>query len=132
MCCGCPLVWPNQGLKTQLSVQISWVASVQKDRKGVSVLVSEAAIDGMWDPLLPVADTSVLQIPPEASLLCLLGNSHPSAPEHSLSSGLWPLGGLIGSIPPLCLALSEQFQVEPCLSQTVEKHCPIHLFVRLL
>lgn len=112
------VLWVSLGV-AKLGPQISWVASVQRDSKGVSVLVSEAAIDGMWDPLL------LWQTPVYSRyLLCLLGNSHPSALEHSLSSGLWPLGGLIGSVPPLCLALSEQFQVEPCLSQTVENTVP--------
>lgn len=54
----------------QLSVQISWVASVQRDSKGVSVLVSEAAIDGMWDPLLlwqiPVYSRYLLRPPSSA------------------------------------------------------------------
>lgn len=97
------LVWPNQGLKTQLSMQISWAASVQRDGKGVFCHGPRVSCGWHVGPSPPVASTSVLQIPPEASLLCLLGSSHPPAPEHSLSSGLWPLGGLTGSYPSLVL-----------------------------
>lgn len=100
-------MWPNQGLKTQLSVQISWVASVQRDSKGVSVLVSEAAIDGMWDPLLlwqiPVYSRYLLR-PPSSAFWATL-TPQPRNTAFLQAFGLW-VGSLARSLPCAWLSVS--------------------------
>ncbi|EGW01931.1 hypothetical protein I79_012962 [Cricetulus griseus] len=86
----------------------------------------------MWDPLLlwqvPLYCRYLLR-PPSSAFWAAL-TIQPQNTAFLQTCGLWV--GSLAPVPLLCSALSEQLQVEPRLSQTVEKRHPIRLFVRLL
>lgn len=88
-------------------------------------MLPEAPVNGMWDPLLlwqvPVYSRYLLR-PPSSAFWAAL-TIQPQNTAFLQARGLWV--GSLAPVPPLCSALSEQLQVEPCLSQTVEKCHPI-------
>lgn len=100
------VLWVSLGV-AKLGPQISWVASVQRDSKGVSVLVSEAAIDGMWDPLLlwqtPVYSRYLLR-PPSSAFWATL-TPQPWNTAFLQAFGLW-VGSLALSLPCAWLSVS--------------------------
>lgn len=76
-------------------------------------MVSEAPVDGMWDPLLlwqvPVYSRYLLRPPSSAFRAALT----PQPQNTAFLQAYGPWVGFLAPIPPLCLALSEQLQVSP-------------------
>lgn len=127
--CGCP--WCVQTRASKPSSPCRFLGRLLSKGmvRGFSVMAPEVPVDGMWDPLLlwqvPVYSRYLLRPPSSAFWAALTLQPQNTAFLQACDLRV----GSLAPIPPLCLALSEQLQVEPCLSQTVEKCCPIRLFV---